>query len=138
VLLHLTWRLPRVAATVSTPRRELEDTLTALGVTADCRDDLMLALSEACANAVEHAGLGAEYQVTVTADRHGCVAEIADCGVGLAPVVPDRPGATALPVRGRGMAIIRACTDWLELDPVEPHGLAVRFGKRLTWEAGGT
>ena len=127
-----------MATTVATPRRELDDTLSALGVTADCRDDLALALSEACANAVEHAGLGDDYRVTVTADRHGCVVEIADCGVGLAAAGPDGPGVTALPARGRGMKIMQACTDWLELHPVAPHGLAVRFGKRLTWEAGVT
>jgi serine/threonine-protein kinase RsbW len=126
-----------VAATVSMPRRALDTALTSLGVTAECRGDLLLALNEACSNAVEHAGSGAEYGVTITADRQRCAVEIVDCGIGIADdrefrrdVVPPAS------FRGRGMTIIRACTDSLDLAPVDPHGLAVRFSKRLVWEPG--
>jgi serine/threonine-protein kinase RsbW len=136
MFLHLTWRLPRVAATVSMPRRALDSALKALGVTAECRGDLMLALNEACANAVEHARVGADYRVTITADAHRCAIEIVDCGVGLADAGPDRRDVPPASLRGRGMAIIRACTDSLDLAPVQPHGLAVRFSKRLVWEPG--
>jgi hypothetical protein len=38
--------------------------------------------------------------------------------------------------RGRGIMLIRACTDSLDLAAVEPHGLAVRFSKRLVRERG--
>jgi serine/threonine-protein kinase RsbW len=137
MFLQLTWRLPRVAATVSMPRRALDSALKALGVTAECRGDLGLALNEACANAVEHASLGADYRVTITADPQRCAIEIVDCGVGLADQRQFRreAGPPAAP-RGRGMAIIQACTDSLDLTPVRPHGLAVRFSKRLVWEPG--
>ena len=137
MFLQLTWRLPRVAATVSMPRRALDSVLKSLGVTAECRGDLMLALNEACANAVEHARHGGEYRVTITADPHRCAVEIVDCGVGMIDerrfrrdVVPPAS------LRGRGIAIIRACTDSLDLTAVDPHGLAVRFSKRLVWEPG--
>ncbi|MFI7543653.1 ATP-binding protein [Actinoplanes sp. NPDC049599] len=136
-ILHLTWRLPRIANTVSTPRRALQSALTALGVTADCVADLVLALTEACANAVEHAHLAAEYHVTITADRHRCAVEIVDCGVGIADPARVRPSSVAPAAhRGRGIMIMQACTDSLDLAPVDPHGLAVRFTKRLAWEPG--
>ncbi|MEU8615886.1 ATP-binding protein [Actinoplanes sp. NPDC048791] len=121
---------------MATARRALDSALQALGVAADCRADLTLALSEACANAIEHARLGADYCVTVTADPELCVVEVADCGIGIADghmlLQPVAPAAT----RGRGIMLIRACTDSLHLTAVEPHGLTVRFSKRLVWEPG--
>jgi serine/threonine-protein kinase RsbW len=137
MLLQLRWQLPRLPATVGMARHVLDCALKALGVTAECRSELVLALSEACSNAVEHACLGAGYCLSLTADQHRCTVEITDAGIGLGDGHRDRetaPGPVA--DRGRGIGIIRACTDWLELDPVEPHGLAVRFGKQLSWETG--
>ena len=136
MFLRLTWRLPRVPATASIPRRALDSALQALGITADCRADLALALSEACANAIEHARLGADYCVTVTADPELCMVEVADCGIGIAGGQVDTQAAAPGSTRGRGIMLIRACTDSLDLAAVEPHGLAVRFSKRLVWEPG--
>ena len=59
--------LPRDAASVPVTRRVLDRCLETLGVTPDTRADIALALSEACANVVQHAGPGEEYQVQVSA-----------------------------------------------------------------------
>ena len=125
-----------MAGTVQMPRRALDCALALLGVTADCRYDLALALSEACANAIEHAGLGPEYCVTATADGHRCVVEITDHGIGIAEPGHLLHAVGTASVRGRGMAIIRACTDSLDLGAGEPDGLSLRFSKRLEWEPG--
>ncbi len=55
--------LPRDAASVPITGQVLNGCLETLGVTADTRTDIALALSEACANVIQHAGPGDEYEV---------------------------------------------------------------------------
>ncbi|WP_419185688.1 ATP-binding protein [Mangrovactinospora gilvigrisea] len=68
-------------------RRILLGTMDSVGVDAQVSQDLCVALSEACANAVEHAGHGApdEYRVTVTIDGERCGVEVVDFGPGFGP-----------------------------------------------------
>src|ERR1700756_87015 len=72
--------LPRDAVSVPVSRQVLDSCLETLGVTPGTRDDIALALSEACANVVQHAGPGEEYQVQVSARDRQCVIEVADAG----------------------------------------------------------
>ena len=62
------WPVPLPAAAGSCGdsrrgRRVLDGCLQTLGVTPDTRADIALALSEACANVIQHAGPGEEYEV---------------------------------------------------------------------------
>jgi anti-sigma regulatory factor (Ser/Thr protein kinase) len=50
--------LPRDAASVPLSRQVLDGCLETLGVADDTRTDIALALSEACANVIVHAGSG--------------------------------------------------------------------------------
>ena len=131
--LRLTTRMPREPTSVAAVRHLLDRALVAIGVEDECRDDIVLALSEACSNAVEHARAAAEYEVVVTVDRKRCVAEVIDYGTGpeRVPVDPRVPDPTA--ERGRGLRLIHALTDGLELRRVDPHGFAVRMTKHLRW-----
>jgi serine/threonine-protein kinase RsbW len=134
--LRLTVRMPRRPATVSAVRRIVAQALTGIGVVDRCREDILLALSEACANAVEHARAGDEYEVVVTVDRERCVVEVVDDGIGAEfPRVPSLPVA-AQAHRGRGLHMIRSVTDGLELRRLNPRGLAVRMTKILAWAPG--
>jgi serine/threonine-protein kinase RsbW len=135
---QLAWRLPRRAATVPMARQLLDRALALMGVAQDCRFDIALALTEACTNAIRHAHGANEYQVTVTTNDDQCVIEVVDSGVGLDRQRIVEAGADSdlrhlPPDRGRGLRLIRACTDIVELRPVQPHGLAIRMVKRLTW-----
>jgi serine/threonine-protein kinase RsbW len=110
----------------------VDGVLSEAGVDAECRDDLQLAVAEACANVVGHAG-GGDFDVRLTIGDGRCVVEVADCGPGLGT---RSPSELALPEdreaeAGRGLAIIRAVTDGLELQPRDPHGLTVRLTKIL-------
>src|SRR5436309_15580453 len=78
--------LPRDAATVPVSRQVLDGCLATLGVTPDTRADIALALSEACANVVQHAGPGEEYQVQVSAGDGRCVIEVVNTGSGAGDV----------------------------------------------------
>lgn len=48
--------LPRDAASVPVTRQMLDNCLDTLGVAPGTRDDIALALSEACGNVIRHAG----------------------------------------------------------------------------------
>ena len=85
--------LPRDAASVPISRQVLDGCLETLGVTADTRTDIALALTEACANVVLHAGAADEYEVMARASDDRCVR---DGEHGFTPV-PEAP----LPPQGR-------------------------------------
>ena len=138
--------LPRDAASVPVTRRVLDRCLETLGVTPDTRADIALALSEACANVVQHAGPGEEYHVQVSARNRQCVIEVVNAGsrTGTVQGGRERLGGSALagdPVpataeHGRGLTIIHAVADNMRLTGNERHGTTVHFEKALQWLPG--
>src|ERR1700755_1787632 len=142
--------LRRDGASVAVTRRVLDRCLETLGVTPDTRADIALALSEACANVVQHAGPGEEYQVQVCARNRQCVIEVVNAARRTGPVQggrgtgQERLGANAIagdPVpataeHGRGLKIIHAVADNMQLTGNEPHGTTVHFEKTLQWLPG--
>ena len=82
-------------------RQVLDSCLETLGVTPDTRADIALALSEACANVILHAGRGEEYEVQVSARDRRCVIEVVNTGArdgepGRRPASPVRSWPTTL------------------------------------------
>lgn len=128
--------LPRDAASVPLSRQVLDGCLETLGVTDDTRTDIALALSEACANAIVHAGSGEQYGVTASACDGRCVIEVVNSGTG--PVSLPDPGAPA-PLsaeHGRGLTIMDAVVDNLRLTGNRQQGTTVHFEKDLQWVPG--
>ena len=162
--------LPRDAVSVSVSRQVLDSCLETLGVTADTRADIALALSEACANVVQHAGAGEEYEVQVSARNRRCVIEVVNTGsqdgepapdardAGDARDIADARGAAdvrgtagpqqaddpdgtddsvaALAEHGRGLTIIDAVADNVQLTGNQRQGTTVHFEKTLEWIPG--
>ncbi|GGZ04910.1 ATP-binding protein [Streptomyces nitrosporeus] len=108
--------LRREAASVPLARRFLLGTMETAGVDPDVSYDLSVALSEACANAVEHGGRGDEdvpdpgradagqpgqacgqYRVTAYLDGGRCRIEVADSGPGFPARHALRAGPHAPP-----------------------------------------
>jgi anti-sigma regulatory factor (Ser/Thr protein kinase) len=92
--------------------------------------DLMLATSEAVANAILHGSWCGDASrgvlLIVEVDEASISIEVCDCGTfdaELRPAAQDDLG-------GRGIPIIAALADHFELVP-EPSHTRVRFGKRL-------
>lgn len=86
--------LRREAASVPLARRLLLGTMETAGVDPDICYDLAVALSEACANAVEHGGDATEdYRVTAFIDGDTCRIEVTDSGPGFrhCPAPPPHP-----------------------------------------------
>ncbi|GAA3299887.1 ATP-binding protein [Dactylosporangium vinaceum] len=128
---RLSLSLPRDTTTVPLTRRVLDAALAVFSVTKDCRDDIGLAVGEACANAVQHADSGADYEVTVTIHEDRCIIDVVDDGVGVdASVVPQDVDPDA--ESGRGLKIIHALADMVELRRRQPRGMALRIVKLLT------
>ena len=143
--------LPRDVASVPVSRQVLDGCLQTLGVTPDTRSDIALALSEACANVVQHAGPGQDYQVQVSARNGKCSIEVVNTGDGTGRAwdcgwsdEAERAGDLALPVdpvaataeHGRGLKIINAVVDNLQLTGNDDQGTTVRFEKTLEWLPG--
>jgi serine/threonine-protein kinase RsbW len=129
--LHVALDLPRESALVAQTRRTLEGALAGAGVDEDCRADIVLALSEACANVIKHAELSTVYHVDVVVDREACRIEVTDDGGGFDPR-SVRPG-DVLDDSGRGLQIMAALVDGLDVVSVDGLGTILRFTKRLTW-----
>jgi serine/threonine-protein kinase RsbW len=145
VEIQMVLHLPRDAESVPVSRQVLDGCLRTLGVTADTRADIALALSEACANVILHAGADDEYQVQVSA-RHGqCAIEVINGGhgngrrTGAEPADGIALSSDPVPVtaeHGRGLKIIDAVVDNMQLTSDERHGTTVHFEKALQWVPG--
>jgi len=154
--------LPRDALSVPVSRQVLDRCLETLGVTPNTRADIALALTEACANVIQHAGPGEEYEVQVRAKNRRCAIEVVnagrrdgrpvldgavqdgavrDWGRGFGDAQPDGFALTDDPLaaigeHGRGLKIIDAVTDNLQLTGNQRHGTTVHFEKTLDWLPG--
>ena len=135
--------LRREAASVPLARRLLIGTMETAGVDPDVSYDLSVALSEACANAVEHGGdtghggPSEAYRVTAYLDGEKCRIEVADSGPGFAArsqaVYPARP-APSEAEHGRGLCLIQELADHVHIGNKPGRGGAVvSFDKLLKW-----
>ncbi|AWK10051.1 ATP-binding protein [Streptomyces spongiicola] len=133
--------LRREAASVPLARRLLLGAMETAGVDPDISFDLSVALSEACANAVEHGGPGAAgspadgYRVTAYLDGEKCRIEVADGGPGFS----DRAhlaGAGPAAESGRGLCLIEQLADHVSLRNRPGRGAVVSFDKVLKWRDG--
>jgi anti-sigma regulatory factor (Ser/Thr protein kinase) len=105
-------RLPTDANSVPLARGLIRQALEHLGVLEDGIDEIVLALSEACANVVKHAGEHEEYQVDVAIDDHVCRISVLDDGDGFDPEAVAEPGRPLLD-GGGGLMLMRALVDRL-------------------------
>jgi serine/threonine-protein kinase RsbW len=141
--------LPRDAASVPVSRQVLNNCLETLGVMPDTRADIALALTEACANVILHAGPGDEYEVHASARDGRCIIDVVNTGNQLKPAAPGaRPATGAGPAadaaaasppaeHGRGLKIIDAVTDNLQLTGNAHNGTTItHFEKALDYLPG--
>ncbi|MFF6989378.1 ATP-binding protein [Streptomyces sp. NPDC010273] len=131
--------LRREAASVPLARRLFLGTMETAGVDPDISYDLSVALTEACANAVEHGGDTAHgtsseaYRVTAYLDGEKCRIEVADSGPGFARTQSARP-APSEAENGRGLCLIQELADHVHIgNKPGVGGAVVSFDKILKW-----
>jgi serine/threonine-protein kinase RsbW len=133
----LVFQCERVSVPVM--RRVLGDTLRGLGVAEESVYDILLAATEACTNVLRHSGqqVGG-YAVLTHLGAVGCQVQVADEGIGAprdrtTPAEPRELPVAQLPESGRGLAVMRACVDNVELDSRPGHGTVVTLRKHIQW-----
>lgn len=118
--------VPATADRLAHIRRQLSTWLTSANAPDPIVDDIVLAANEAATNCIEHAYRDSEsglIRVEATRDEEQIVVSVTDFGVWRTP--PGEPGT-----RGRGIAIMRAVGDRVELVP-SPTGTTVRISVDL-------
>lgn len=121
---RLKLRLPARPEVLPVVRATAHSWLTSAGVAPPVARDLVLAINEACANAVEHSGARRSNCVEVDGEVDGSelVLQVRDYGSWRNPCAPGD--------RGRGLLIIRALVD--DLDVVRSEdGTELRFTRRV-------
>lgn len=123
--------LPREAETVALARRITSTTLEGIDVAQECIDDILVALSEACTNVVEHATGAEEYEVRLVVEAEQCAITVIDAGRGFDADERSRAMPVASDVRGRGVALMHALADRTRLSSGPEAGTAVLIVKEL-------
>ena len=125
-------RLPREVQTVPIVRDLCRTAMTQLGIEEACVQDVALALTEACANVIEHtSGTDDDYEVRLRLDNERCQIRVVDTGRGfdadgLRDGMPDTEAE-----RGRGIALMKALVDRLTFESVPERGTMVHLEKDL-------
>jgi anti-sigma regulatory factor (Ser/Thr protein kinase) len=117
---------PAVAEQLSDIRHRLAAWLGAAGIPEGMAADIILAVNEAAANSIEHAYRGRKPgKVRIEGENDGARVHVRIIDKGSWKPAPADPG-----VRGRGLLLIRAVSDWLEMD-CTPTGTAVNISFHL-------
>ncbi|MDQ2680670.1 MAG: ATP-binding protein [Candidatus Eremiobacteraeota bacterium] len=95
-------------------------------------EEFVFAVGEALANAIEHSGSSDVIEVRCQIEDDKIIATVIDSGCGF---VTDPHPAVSLPdelaERGRGMPIMRRCTDIFAVHSIPGKGTAVVLGRYL-------
>jgi serine/threonine-protein kinase RsbW len=130
VQVALSLRLPRDRVSVPVVRHLAEYALLEVGAVSSDAHDVELALAEACANVLTHAGPGDIYDVDVIIGPRNCVIRVVDVGAGFdAPLAPSMPGAEA--ESGRGVGLMHAVMNEVRLTSEPDRGTVVQLVKSL-------
>ena len=107
-------------------RHQLAAWMRAATIPDDRVADIVLAVNEACANSIEHGYRGRKPgKVRVEGENDGARVHLRVIDSGSWKPAPADPG-----VRGRGLLLIRAVSDWLEME-CTPSGTTVDMSFRL-------
>ena len=117
-----TTRFRRERATVPAARAFVRHTLRRAGIANDAAEPIVLAVAEACNNAILHAG-GDAFAVTVVVERGRCSITVSDSGRGFRPPrVPVMPAPEA--TGQRGLALMEMLVDQIDVAST-PDGTTV-------------
>jgi serine/threonine-protein kinase RsbW len=114
MLIRMELSLPRDARYVGMLRDVADCILTDLNAPTGAKEDIELAVTEACANAVRHASGATGYTVTLSVGDNRCEVEVADLGPGFALEAVRRARSTTIDLddeQGRGLVLIEALVD---------------------------
>lgn len=134
--MHITLSLvlPRDESSVPVVRHICAKALQEICTAPETVSDIEIALTEACANVVEHAGPGDDYGVDVTIDDQTCVIRVIDRGRGLSMEDRAERPMDLMSEGGRGMRLMRALVDRVHFESRPSEGTVVCLEKRLVFD----
>jgi serine/threonine-protein kinase RsbW len=127
--------LPRDTATVPLVRHLLKHTLVEFGVSPECVSDVEVAVTEACANVVEHASGDDEYEVRTSLTDELCEIRVVDTGRGFDHESMNARTFDQASERGRGLLLMQALVDNIRFESEPEVGTVVHLTKRLQFES---
>ncbi|MDP9073055.1 MAG: ATP-binding protein, partial [Actinomycetota bacterium] len=127
-------RLPRDRMSVSLIRHLSQFALSEVGVVSDVIDDCILAVTEACANVLDHAGLGDAYDVTITIGPVLCEIRVIDMGRGFDFETLSAGMPNVDSEQGRGLALMHALMDGVHLVSQPESGTICHLVKELAFD----
>ena len=131
--LSLALTLPRDEQTVPVARHIVRNAMDQVGVDETCVYDVELALSEACTNVLLHSGPGDQYVVRLDLqDRLGMI-RVIDVGRGFDSAGLQAGGTLPEDERGRGLGLMQALVDRVDLTLRSEAGTIVTLEKALTY-----
>jgi serine/threonine-protein kinase RsbW len=129
--------LPRDALTVPVVRRLVKAAMVELGVVPQDISDVALAVTEACANVIEHSSdTEDEYRIEIVVSDRSCDIRIIDTGRGFDAASLDGSSlhGDLQAERGRGIRMMRALVDSAVFASRPEEGTVVHLEKALTLE----
>jgi serine/threonine-protein kinase RsbW len=131
--LSLALTLPRDEQTVPVARHIVRNAMDQVGVEETCVYDVELALSEACTNVLLHSGPGDQYVVRLDlGDRLGMI-RVIDVGHGFESARLQAEDPLPQDERGRGLGLMQALVDRVDLTSRSEAGTIVTLEKALTY-----
>jgi serine/threonine-protein kinase RsbW len=134
--LSLALTLPRDEQTVPVARHIVRHAMTQAQVEESCVYDVELALSEACTNVLLHSGPGDQYVVRLDLGQRRGVIRVIDAGRGLDSAGLQRASSPPEDERGRGLVLMQALVDRVQLASRPEAGTIVTLEKSLTYTDG--
>ena len=131
--LSLALTLPRDEQTVPVARHIVRNAMEQVGVEVTCIDDVELALSEACTNVLLHSGPGDQFVVRLDLEDRLGVIRVVDVGRGFDAATLPATDDLVEAERGRGLGVMQAVVDRVDLTSRPEAGTIVRLEKVLTY-----
>jgi serine/threonine-protein kinase RsbW len=131
--LSLALTLPRDEQTVPVARHIVRGSMEQVGVDETCVYDVELALSEACTNVLLHSGPGDQYVVRLDLEDRIGVIRVIDVGHGFDAARLQAEDPISEAERGRGLGLMQALVDRVDLTSRREAGTIVTLEKVLTY-----
>jgi serine/threonine-protein kinase RsbW len=132
--IKLAMTIPRDSSTLPLVRHLAKYSLGEIGVSRPCIGDIEVALTEACANVVEHTTAEDEYSVEIEITDRTCEIRVIDTGHGFDFETLGRADADTAAEGGRGIQLMRSLVDRIRFTSEPESGTIVHLVKELEFD----
>jgi serine/threonine-protein kinase RsbW len=132
--IRLSINIPKDSSTLPLVRHLAKYSLGEIGVARPCIGDIEVAVTEACANVVEHTTAEDQYSVEIEITDATCEIRVIDTGHGFDFETLGRSHADAGSEGGRGIQLMRALVDRINFVSEPESGTIVHLVKTLEFD----